>query len=916
MITNYFKKIFVFASITVFIFSFISTPKASADFSSGTATNVIANTSIKLEPLVHVDQDAEDLKSGSSDRASLGGIYRSNDGIKIGKSYNYTKSSNPSISESNGAVSSLDVDPNTGYLYVGTQYGGLYVINLETNTTIRRYTTTTSPAIPSVTATYESFFHPVTGYLYVATFGGVAVIDLENDTLIKTYTTASTPALPNNRVQDLYHDSVNNYLYMSTYGGVAVLDLTNDTIVKTYTTATNPAISSNSVRHSFVDLNTNYLYVSTYASSGGSLSVIDLTNNTLLKTYSSALTPEIITNASPYIMKSYINPNDNYLYLTTGGGIFVVDQTSDILVRSYGATTSPSIYYNFLYDSYLDPSTNYLYANTAAFGVTVVDLNNNTVVKRYAINSQPSTVGNSGLKTLFDDESNKLFIGSWEGLSIIDLNDKYNLTGSYTSLPVRIQSDTFKKMEWQNNTSSGQNVSLSYRTGSSTAVWFDDFDDGTPSVTGNPYSSIFKISLYNKTEEKDGKLIFSDLNGTDTSAIIFIETGITDNSFSSSSVSRLKIKNNISNSSTALTQFWLVTQSGGSARGSYSEDVNKWIYLDSSFFSSGAGFSKFALYTDGILNPILSTDSLELDYISIELPTGWGEWQTCSSNPCDVTVGAQDEWIQYKATLTTTDTSSTPTLTSVSLRSEYNTSGTYISDVADGGGLTDWKTLDISSTTPTGTSINISTRGGDIASPDSTWTEWQGLSDSDIQTPDRRYMQYKIDLSTTDSNITPEITSIGVNYDTQTRQGSSSRSSSYSQVKNSIINSAEQNIKSLASILNKAKEDLSKLINQMKQMGLSVPKEAEDILINMGLSLFTRDLTLNSIGSDVKELQKYLNLKGFIVSNTGAGSPGNETEYFGPATQSALIKYQISQNISPAVGYFGPVTRGILSKNK
>lgn len=72
---------------------------------------------------------------------------------------------------------------------------------------------------------------------------------------------------------------------------------------------------------------------------------------------------------------------------------------------------------------------------------------------------------------------------------------------------------------------------------------------------------------------------------------------------------------------------------------------------------------------------------------------------------------------------------------------------------------------------------------------------------------------------------------------------------------------------------------------------------------------FTRDLTIGSSGTDVMELQKFLNGKGFAVSASGAGSAGQESTYFGALTASALARYQAANNIAPAVGYFGPMTR-------
>ena len=50
---------------------------------------------------------------------------------------------------------------------------------------------------------------------------------------------------------------------------------------------------------------------------------------------------------------------------------------------------------------------------------------------------------------------------------------------------------------------------------------------------------------------------------------------------------------------------------------------------------------------------------------------------------------------------------------------------------------------------------------------------------------------------------------------------------------------------------------------------------------------FSRSLTLGSSGSDVRQLQVFLNTKGYTVSSSGIGSRGNESIYFGPATKAA-----------------------------
>jgi|GEM_PF-4705300 len=72
--------------------------------------------------------------------------------------------------------------------------------------------------------------------------------------------------------------------------------------------------------------------------------------------------------------------------------------------------------------------------------------------------------------------------------------------------------------------------------------------------------------------------------------------------------------------------------------------------------------------------------------------------------------------------------------------------------------------------------------------------------------------------------------------------------------------------------------------------------------------LFKRALQLGSKGLDVKALQHFLNVNGYILSKNGAGSLGNETTAFGPATKAALIKFQKANKIYPTAGYFGPIT--------
>lgn len=55
---------------------------------------------------------------------------------------------------------------------------------------------------------------------------------------------------------------------------------------------------------------------------------------------------------------------------------------------------------------------------------------------------------------------------------------------------------------------------------------------------------------------------------------------------------------------------------------------------------------------------------------------------------------------------------------------------------------------------------------------------------------------------------------------------------------------------------------------------------------------FARNLTLGARGADVKALQQYLNAHGAAVASSGPGSPGRETEKYGPLTQAAVKQFQ------------------------
>lgn len=101
------------------------------------------------------------------------------------------------------------------------------------------------------------------------------------------------------------------------------------------------------------------------------------------------------------------------------------------------------------------------------------------------------------------------------------------------------------------------------------------------------------------------------------------------------------------------------------------------------------------------------------------------------------------------------------------------------------------------------------------------------------------------------------------------------------------------------------------------------PAENQPLVMKSLESSTSFELTLRAgeTHPDVKRLQQFLNARGFTIATTGAGSPGNETEYFGTRTQLALVRYQeanASAVLAPVgliqgTGLFGSATRAFVN---
>jgi len=98
--------------------------------------------------------------------------------------------------------------------------------------------------------------------------------------------------------------------------------------------------------------------------------------------------------------------------------------------------------------------------------------------------------------------------------------------------------------------------------------------------------------------------------------------------------------------------------------------------------------------------------------------------------------------------------------------------GVLTSEPLDAAMRSRWGSITWTVDLPENTSIGFSTRSGNSAEPDDTWSEWSEEMtepDSEIQSPPARFLQYKADLSTRSDPSSPVIREVKVAYQTFNR---------------------------------------------------------------------------------------------------------------------------------------------------
>jgi hypothetical protein len=94
----------------------------------------------------------------------------------------------------------------------------------------------------------------------------------------------------------------------------------------------------------------------------------------------------------------------------------------------------------------------------------------------------------------------------------------------------------------------------------------------------------------------------------------------------------------------------------------------------------------------------------------------------------------------------------------------YSAAGTFTSRVIDGGGSTAWGAMTWTSEIPSGTAVVVEVRTGDTPIPDGSWTGFATLGGSGSSIGQTgRYVQYRLQLSTSNPGQTPVVRDVTVN---------------------------------------------------------------------------------------------------------------------------------------------------------
>jgi hypothetical protein len=104
----------------------------------------------------------------------------------------------------------------------------------------------------------------------------------------------------------------------------------------------------------------------------------------------------------------------------------------------------------------------------------------------------------------------------------------------------------------------------------------------------------------------------------------------------------------------------------------------------------------------------------------------------------------------------------TPLLVDWMRLSGYAAGGNQVSRVIDAHRMVTWDRLTYQADIPAGTALRVFVRTGSISTPDATWSGWTEAGNGGRVDASSRYIQYRVELSTSRSGSTPVLRGIGI----------------------------------------------------------------------------------------------------------------------------------------------------------
>ena len=96
--------------------------------------------------------------------------------------------------------------------------------------------------------------------------------------------------------------------------------------------------------------------------------------------------------------------------------------------------------------------------------------------------------------------------------------------------------------------------------------------------------------------------------------------------------------------------------------------------------------------------------------------------------------------------------------------------GIFTSAIFDPSRLAEWGAVSWTADVPPGTILVVETRSGDTAAPDENWSAWSAVTECQlVASPGARYLQYRVILRSTSTDLSPILSDISLPLDLRPR---------------------------------------------------------------------------------------------------------------------------------------------------